>query len=81
MAWFLSFLWKRANDERWHPVEATTEDEHPLAYVNRARRTYADDGHEYRLLFFSEIPSELVTRADTLATRPGAIPRQPLNVR
>jgi len=80
MAWFLSFLWKRAADDRWHPVEATTDDEHPLAYINRARRTYADDGHEYRLLFFTEIPSEMAARAAD-APSVGAVPRQTLNVR
>lgn len=78
MAWFLSFLWKRPTDDRWHPVEATTEDEHPLAYMNRARRT--NIGHEYRLLFFAEIPPELVPRVNPNVVS-GAIPRQPLNVR
>ncbi len=75
MAWFLSFLWKRSPDDRWHPVEATTEDEHPLSYMNRARRTYADEGHEYRLLFFAEVPPELVTRVESRAVA-GAIPRE-----
>jgi hypothetical protein len=53
----LSFLWCRPDEAVWHPASATTQGEHPLAYINRARDAYP--GNEYRLLFFAEIPEEV----------------------
>lgn len=83
MAWFLSYLWKRPTDANWQPADATTVDEHPVAYINRARKTYGEEGIEYRLLFFAEVPSEVavIVEPPAVRTAAGAIPRQPLNVR
>lgn len=83
MAWFLSYLWKRPADANWQPADATTLDEHPVAYISRARHTYGAEGIEYRLLFFAEVPSEMATVVEPPVVRStaGAIPRQPLDVR
>ena len=75
MVWFLSFLWKRPLDERWHPADTTIENDHPVAYIERMRRS--NPANEFHLMFFAEIPAEL----GPTAVVSGAIPRQPLNVR
>jgi hypothetical protein len=62
--YFLSFLWRRAEADFWHPVDVVSA-EHPVDYISRARRT-SEPGREYRLLFFSEIPREVYER-----NRPG----------
>lgn len=60
--WFLSFLWKRRDEiGPWHPVEATTADEHPVDYVNRARQ--ANPENEFCLTFFQPIPLDVYRRA------------------
>lgn len=58
--WFLSFLWRRVDDDRWHPVDAVT-DEHPLDYIARARA--ANETHEFCLTFFTPIPEDVYARA------------------
>lgn len=59
--YFMSFLWRRAGDQVWHPVDAVSG-EHPLDYLHRARETSSGDGYEYRLLFFTEIPRDVYER-------------------
>lgn len=55
--WFLSLLWRRPGANVWHPVNATTQGEHPIAYVKRAREVHPNN--DYVLMFFTEIPEEL----------------------
>jgi hypothetical protein len=70
--WFLSFFWRRPGDAAWRPANATTQGEHPLTYMNRAREAYPDN--EYRLMFFAEIPEGifLFTRGATTADEEAA---------
>ena len=56
----MSFLWRRASDQVWRPIDAVSA-EHPLDYISRARES-ADSGYEYRLLFFVEIPRDVYER-------------------
>jgi len=63
--WFLSFLWKRLAETQWHPVEAVTEDEHPLDFMARARK--ANPTREFSLLTFHPIPYEVYQRAHDTA--------------
>jgi hypothetical protein len=76
--WFLSFLCKRRDDERWQPQDATTRGEHPLDYITRARAAYTD--YEYRMQFFHVIPEDVFKRVhpeiDDEPPPVGAIPRQ-----
>ncbi len=75
--WFLSFLFKRHDDDRWHPQDATTHDEHPLDYIARARRAYRE--FEYRLLFFHLIPEDTYRQLHPEVADPlpvGAVPQQ-----
>jgi hypothetical protein len=58
-AYFLSFLWRRGTDPQWHPVD-TVSAEHPLDHLVRAQK--ANEGYEYRLLFFCEIPPDVYER-------------------
>ena len=60
--WFLSFLYRRPSDTVWQVATATTCTEHPLDYMRRALEAYGPDGHQYRLLFFSEIPEDVFLR-------------------
>ena len=69
--WFLSFLYKRRGEDRWQPQDATTEGEHPLDYIARARAAY--DEYEYRLLYFHVIPEDVFRRVHPAVT--GAIPQ------
>jgi hypothetical protein len=57
--YFLSFLWRRAGADFWHPVD-TTSAEHPLDYIARARQ--AAEGYEFCLLFFRLIPLDVYER-------------------
>lgn len=59
--YFFSFLWRRLDAEAWQPVEAMTVNEHPLDYLSRARA--ANEGHEFRLLFFTTIPADVYARS------------------
>jgi hypothetical protein len=61
--WFLSFLWKRREEiaGTWHPVEATSLDEHPMDYVKRARQ--ANPRNDFCLMFFQPIPIDVYRRA------------------
>lgn len=74
--WFLSFLHRRHDDDRWHPQDATTQGEHPIDYIVRARSAYPD--YEYRLLFFHVIPEAVFKSAHPELDEPpvGAIPQQ-----
>lgn len=63
MFWFLSFLWRRDDDSRWHPVDAVTANEHPLDYLARARA--ANEAHEFCLTFFAPIDEDVYLRATT----------------
>lgn len=58
--YFLSFLWRRAGTDFWHPVD-TVSAEHPLDYIARIRET-AEPGYEYRLQFFRQIPLDVYER-------------------
>ena len=59
--WFLSFLWRRDEAGAWHPVEAVVANEHPVDYVNRARRSNPE--REFCLTFFQPIPVDVYHRA------------------
>lgn len=59
--WFLSFLWRRKEADTWHPVEAAVANEHPVDYVNRARRSNPE--REFTLMFFQPIPVDVYRRA------------------
>lgn len=78
MAWFLSYLWKRPTDTSWQPEDATIIGDHPVVYIQRARRERAAEGIEYRLMFFAEVPNEEPPPVRTVA---GAIPRRAIDVR
>ena len=58
--YFLSFLWRRAEADFWHPVD-TVSAEHPVDFISRARRM-SEPGREYHLLFFHEIPIDVYER-------------------
>jgi len=74
--WFLSFLYRRPNEESWTPQDATTFGEHPLEYILRARQTYGAEGFEYRLMFFTPIPEDLYYRLNPPGDEVGATPRR-----
>lgn len=58
--YFLSMLWRRAGTDLWHPVDMVAA-EHPLDYVARIRAE-AEPDHEFRLLFFRQIPLDVYER-------------------
>ena len=74
--WFLSFLYRRRDEDRWQPQDATTHGEHPLDYIARARAAY--EQYEYHLMFFHVIPEEVFIRVhpDVDPAPLGAVPQK-----
>lgn len=75
--WFLTFFYRRPSDTVWHVANATTCNEHPVDYIRRALEAYGPEEHQYRLMFFHEIPEDVFLRMHRTDAPPaqGAVPQ------